>query len=147
MVLLCPKLFSVPQSNETEEAQFSQELQIVSWKIFIQCLHNVVCSAARILVKFIIILHQFFLFKENSSSDGGLQAEDEGAVLSVQDDDPGNKGDEDSFGLTNHTTKLLDEAPPKSVRPVRRQPSLTCGETVVRRHAQKCSCALFSEKS
>lgn len=74
----------------------------------------------------------FFLFKENSSSDGGLQvSEDEGAVLSVQEDDPGKESDADSFGPTDRTTKLLDGAPPKSAlkyTPVRRQPSHTSGQ-------------------
>ena len=90
--------------------------------------------ASRILVKRIILHQFFFLFKENSSSDGGLQAsEDEGAV-SVQEDDPGKESDADSFGPTDRTTKLLDEAPPKSAlkhTPLRRQHShgQCCKET------------------
>lgn len=58
-------------------------------------------------------------------------SEDEGAVVSVQEDDPGKESDADSFGITDHTTKLLDEAPPKSAlkhTPVRRQLSLTRGQ-------------------
>ena len=74
----------------------------------------------------------FVLFKENSSSDNGLQAsEDEGAARSVQEDDPGKEYDADSLGTTDHTTKLLDDAPPKSAlkhTPARRQPSLTRGQ-------------------
>ena len=68
--------------------------------------------AARILGK-CIILHHFFIFKENFSSDGGLQvSEDEGAGLSAQEDDPSKEGDADSFRPTDHTTKPLDESLP-----------------------------------
>ena len=108
---------------------FFREWQIVYCKIFLQCLHNGLCCQNSWK------MHHFtslFLFKENSSSNGGLQvSEDEGTVLSVQEDDPDKEGDADSFGLSDHTTKLLDEAPPKSAlkhAPVRRQPSLTRGQ-------------------
>ena len=136
-----------------------------SGKLFLAKFSYTVCTmgcAAKILGKCIILHQFFFLFKENSSSDNGLQAsEDEGAVLSVQEDDPSKEGYADSFGPTDHTTKLLDEAPPKSAlkhTPVRRQPSLTrgqcCKETSTRVLfiwctvlTVLCSCALFSEKS
>ena len=106
-----------------------RELQVAFCKLFIQCLHNGVCCQNSCK------MHHFtpvFLFKENSSSDNGLQvSEDEGAVLSVQEDDPGKEGDADSSGPTDHTTKLLDEAPPKSALKhtlLRRQPSLPRGQ-------------------
>jgi len=60
-----------------------------------------------------------------------LPSEDEGDAGSVQEDDPGKESDADSVATTDHTTRLLDEAPPpKSALKhtlVRRQPSLTRG--------------------
>ena len=72
-----------------------------------------------------------FPFKENSSSDNGVQAsEDEGAALPVHGDDPGKESDADSSGATGHSTKLLDEAPPKSAlkHTPARWPSITRGQ-------------------
>ena len=99
----------------------------------------------------------FFLFKENSSSDGGLQASEDEGTVSVQEDDPGKESDADSFGPTDRTTKLLDEAPPKSAlkhTPLRRQHShgQCCKETSTKVLFNwctvltlLCSYALFSE--